>query len=113
LLIVVGPRRADDHLEGMQAMPTASGQGRRAMSATTSEFTLILAEDPLDGGSARHFMVTDVGVLYGTTDNGAHWRCLGMVDPAAFLSDIGFPEASQELLEAPRAAGTLRPRSLV
>lgn len=38
------------------------------MSATTSAFTLILAEDPQDGGSARDFIGADNGVLYGTTD---------------------------------------------
>ncbi len=45
-------------------------------------------------------------MLYGTIDNGAHWRCLGMVDTVAFLFDIGFPEASEELLEAPRTGWT-------
>ena len=78
------------------------------MSATTSAFTLILAADPRDGGAARDFIVTDEGVLYGTTDHGAHWRCLGMVDVEAFLFDIGFPEASEELLEAPCPGWTRR-----
>jgi len=51
-------------------------------------------------------------VPYGTSDNGAHWRCLGTVDTAAFLFDIGCPEASAELLEAPRARWTSRPPRL-
>jgi len=42
-------------------------------------------------------------VLYGTTDSGAHRRCLGTVHTAAFLFDTGCPEASEELLEAPHA----------
>jgi photosystem II stability/assembly factor-like uncharacterized protein len=78
------------------------------MSATTSAFTLILAEDRRDGGSGRDFIVTDNGVLYGTTDNGARWRCLGTVDTAAFLFDIGFPDASEGLLEAPPTGWTRR-----
>ena len=81
------------------------------MSATASAFTLILAADPHDGGTARDFIVTDEGVLYGTTDHGANWRCLGMVDTAAFLFDIGFPEASAELLEAPHLGWTRRPQA--
>jgi hypothetical protein len=82
------------------------------MSAETSAFTLILAEDPPDGGAARDFIVNDGGLLYGTTDNGAHWCCLGMVDTAAFLFDIGFPEASGELLEAPPIGWTRPPMRL-
>jgi len=82
------------------------------MSATTTAFTLILADDPRDGGSGRDFIVTDDGVLYGTTDSGTHWRCLGTVDTAAFLFDIGFPEPSEELLEAPRIGWTRRPAHL-
>jgi hypothetical protein len=78
------------------------------MSATQNAFTLILAADPHGGRAARDFIVTDDGVLYGTTDNGAHWRCLGMVDAATFLFDIGFPEASEESLEGPRAGWTRR-----
>ena len=58
------------------------------MSATTSAFTLILAEDTQGAASARGFIVTDDGMLYGTTDNGGRWRCLGLVDPAAFLFAI-------------------------
>jgi hypothetical protein len=112
LLIVIRRSPADDRLEGTKLMPAASGQGRRAMSATTSAFTLILAEDPRDGGAARDFIVTDNGVLYGTTDRGAHWRCLGTVDTAAFLFDIGFPEASEELLEAPQNGWTRPPTRL-
>jgi hypothetical protein len=81
------------------------------MSATTSAFTLILAADPREGGSVRDFIVTDDGVLYGSTDSGAHWRCLGMVDAEAFLFDIGFPEASEELLEAPLSGWTRRPQA--
>ena len=82
------------------------------MSATATEFTLIIAEDPHDGGSARDFIVTDDGVLFGTTDSGTHWRCLGTVDAAAFLFDIGFPEATEELLEAPLAGWASRPPRL-
>jgi hypothetical protein len=81
------------------------------MSAATNAFTLILAADPHADGSARDFIVTDEGVLYGTTDSGTHWRCLGMVDTAAFLFDIGFPEASAELLEAPHNGWTRRPHA--
>ena len=81
------------------------------MSATTRAFTLILAETPQVGGYGRDFIVTDDGVLYGTTDSGAHWRCLGTVDAADFLCDIGFPEASEELLEAPHVGWTRRPHT--
>jgi len=82
------------------------------MSATTSAFTLILAADPDDGGSARDFIVTDEGVLYGTTDNGTHWRCLGMVDTAAFLFDIGLAGASEDALAHATFAGwTRRPQA--
>ena len=72
------------------------------MSATASAFTLILAEETRDGRAARDYIVTDDGVLYGTTDNGGHWRCLGMVDAAAFLVDIGFPEATESLTLMPQ-----------
>ena len=84
------------------------------MSATGMEtaFTLVVAEDPPDGGSARGFIVTDDGMLYGTTDNGRRWRCLGLVDTAAFLFDTGCPEASEELLEAPHARWNSRPPRL-
>jgi photosystem II stability/assembly factor-like uncharacterized protein len=83
------------------------------MSATTATaFTLIAAEDPHDGGSARDFIVTDDGVLYGTTDSGSHWRCLGTVDADEFLFDIDFSEASAEPLEAPRARWISRPSRL-
>ncbi|HEY5388177.1 MAG TPA: hypothetical protein VIL79_09785 [Thermoleophilia bacterium] len=58
------------------------------MSALTSAFTLILAEDTQGAAAARGFIVTDDGMLYGTTDNGGRWRCLGLVDTAAFLFDI-------------------------
>jgi hypothetical protein len=58
------------------------------MSALTSAFTLILAEDTQGAASARGFIVTDDGMLYGTTDNGGRWRCLGLVDATAFLVDI-------------------------
>ena len=73
------------------------------MSATATAFTLVVTEDPQDGGSARDFIVTD---------NGALWRCPGMVDTAAFLFDIGFSEASEELLEAPRTGWTRQPPRL-
>jgi hypothetical protein len=82
------------------------------MSATTGAFTLILAADLRDGGTEHDFIITDEGVLYGTIDHGAHWRCLGMVDAETFLFDIGFPEASEELLEAPRPGWTRRPARL-
>ena len=84
------------------------------MSATGMEtaFTLVAAEDPPDGGSARGFIVTDDWVLYGTTDSGAHRRCLGTVHTAAFLFDTGCPEASEELLEAPHARWNSRPPRL-
>jgi len=32
-------------------------------------------------------------VLYTTQDHGANWRCCGLVDPEAFLADLGFAEA--------------------
>jgi hypothetical protein len=82
------------------------------MSATTSAFTLVLAADPRDGGSARDFIVTDDGVLYGTIDSGATWRCLGMVDTATFLVAVGFPDACGELLETPSTGWTRRPTQL-
>jgi hypothetical protein len=82
------------------------------MSATTGAFTLILADDPRHGGSGRDFIVTDAGVLYGTTDDGAHWRCLGTVDAAAFLFAIGFPEPAEELLEAALPGWTRKPTQL-
>ena len=66
------------------------------MSATTSAFTLILAEDTQGAASARGFIVTDDGMLYGTTDNGRRWRCLGLVDTAAFLFDVGSLETTVE-----------------
>jgi hypothetical protein len=81
------------------------------MSALASAFTLIASADPKDGGSARDFIVTDEGVLYGTTDNGSHWRCLGLVDAEAFLFDIGFPEPSDELLETPLSGWMRRPQA--
>jgi hypothetical protein len=82
------------------------------MSATTSAFTLILAADPRSGQSAHDFLVTDEGVLYGTTDHGAHWRCLGMVDTAAFLFDIGLAGATEDALSyAPFAGWTRRPQA--
>jgi hypothetical protein len=76
---------------------------RPTMTTEATSFTLILAENPQDGERARDFIVTDAGVLFGTIDDGAHWRCLGTVDTAEFLFDIGFPEPSEELLEAPLA----------
>jgi photosystem II stability/assembly factor-like uncharacterized protein len=65
------------------------------MSALTSAFTLILAEDTHGAASARGFIVTDDGMLYGTTDNGGRWRCLGLVDTAAFLFDIDSSETAE------------------
>ena len=82
------------------------------MSALTSAFTLILAEDPQGAASARGFIVTDDGMLYGTTDDGGSWRCLGLVDPAAFLFDIDWLETTAESPAAARTEWTRLPTRL-
>ena len=78
------------------------------MSAT-SAFTLILAEDTQDGGPARGFVITEHGMLYGTTDNGGRWRCLGLVDTDAFLYDVGSLETSEDSPAAARTEWTRLP----
>ena len=82
------------------------------MSATASAFTLILAEDTQGAGSARGFIVTEDGMLYGTTDNGGRWRCLGLVDTAAFLFDIGYLETTGGSLATTRTEWTRLPTRL-
>ncbi len=63
------------------------------MSAVTSGYTLVLAEDERDGAPVIDFIVTDGGVLLATGDHGSTWRCYGLVDPELFLLDLGFVEA--------------------
>jgi hypothetical protein len=71
------------------------------MSGAAPDYTLVLAEDRPDGGPMRDYIVTDAGLLYATHDNGASWRCYGLVEPEAFLADLGFGEA----WEPPEADG--------
>ncbi len=83
------------------------------MSGVASGFTLVLENETHDGAPATEYIVTDGGVLFATADHGATWRCYGLVDPEAFLLDLGFVEAS-DLLEAdatPRPAPRGRSRA--
>lgn len=57
-------------------------------------FSLILREEPPDGASRWDFMVSYEGLLLATDDYGAHWRCLGLVDAAEFLFDLGYYDAA-------------------
>ncbi len=80
------------------------------MSGVATGYTLVLAEERQDREPVRDYMVTDGGVLYATGDHGATWRCYGLVDPEAFLLDLGFEEA-WELADAdvaPRASAGRR-----
>jgi hypothetical protein len=69
------------------------------MSGVASGFTLVLADEARDGAPVTDYIVTDGGVLFATADQGATWRCYGVVDPELFLLDLGFTEA-WELFEA-------------
>lgn len=63
------------------------------MSGVASGYTLVLAEEAHDGAPVTDYIVTDGGVLFATADHGATWRFYGLVDPEAFLLDLGFVEA--------------------
>jgi photosystem II stability/assembly factor-like uncharacterized protein len=63
-------------------------------------FTVMLADEDAEQGPTRDFIVSDEGVLYATTDHGANWRCLGVVDPVSFLTDNGCPAAAASVLDA-------------
>jgi hypothetical protein len=80
------------------------------MSGVASGYTLVLAEEAAGSAAATDYIVTDGGVLFATGDNGATWRCYGLVDPELFLLDLGFIDA-WELLDAdaaPRGAAGRR-----
>ena len=78
------------------------------MSGVAGGYTLVLADEAHDGAPATDYIVTDGGVLFATGDDGATWRCYGLVDPELFLLDLGFMEAF-ELTEAePPAAARHR-----
>ena len=82
------------------------------MSGAAPDYTLVLAEDRPSGGPMRDYIVTDSGVLYATHDNGASWHCYGLVDPEAFLADLGFAEA-WELADADGARNRRRRRGYI
>ncbi len=63
------------------------------MSGVATGYTLVLAQDDAGGGATCDYIVTDGGVLYATSDGGDTWRFYGLVDPEAFLLDLGFLEA--------------------
>ena len=66
-------------------------------------FSLILWEEPPDGSGGWDFMVNDGGLLLATDDRGAHWRCLGLVDAAEFLFDLGYYDAGVSASQSARA----------
>jgi hypothetical protein len=63
------------------------------MSGLATGYTLVLAEQTEVGATALDYIVTDGGVLFSTSDQGATWRCYGLVDPELFLLDLGFEKA--------------------
>ncbi len=69
------------------------------MSGVATGYTLVLAQEDPHGEPARDYIVTDGGVLYATSDGGNTWRFYGLVDPEAFLLDLGFMDA-WELVDA-------------
>ena len=66
-------------------------------------FSLVLWEEPTDGSGGWDFMVSDDGLLLATDDHGAHWRCLGLVDAAEFLVDLGYYEAGLSATQTARS----------
>jgi hypothetical protein len=73
------------------------------MSGAASGYTLVLGDEAHDGSPKTDYIVTDGGVLFATADQGATWRCYGLVDAELFLLDLGF-ENVWELLEADSSA---------